>query len=196
MGIAYGLVRVKPEIVEQMRGRPRAVAAYVFGDASLGEPPKPGFLARLFGKSPPREGEAPITLPERVDGDETDIDKAWQVIHYLLTGSSKPVSGPLGLILDESDTLADLDLGLGPPHIISPAAVKAFAAAVATLSDDQFFARFIPDEMPVSDLYLCDSLVGEDLEDAKDYLRAHFHELRDFAVKAADQGEAIVTFYC
>lgn len=192
MGIAYCLIRATPDVVEQLRGRPKAVAEFVYQDPDMYEEPKKGFFGRLFGSSSLRD-DAPV--PERRDGDETDLDKAWHLVHYLLTGATGRADGPLGLIGDDLHPLADIDLGLGKPNVISVQATKAFAEAAQLLSDENFLARFVPDEMPVDELYMGDVVARGDHDDMKEYSLENFHRLRTFVAEAAANGDVIITYY-
>jgi hypothetical protein len=190
MGIVYSLIRVRPETVEALRDNPKGVAEFVYGDASLYEAPSPGLLQHLFGKPEPESRPTPV----RRDDDEIDLDKSWHIVHYLLTGSDNATDSPLNIIADESDRLADIDVGLGPPFVIHPEAVSLFAAAAAEMSDEQFLSRLRPSEMPLDTLYLGDS-VRDDPDEMGEYAVENFHFLRDFAQKAADAGDAAITYY-
>jgi len=191
MGIAYCLIRTAPEVVDQLRNRPKAVAKFIYQDDDVYEAPNPGFFGRLLGAG--REKDGPV--PDRHKGDEADLDKSWHIVHYLLSGSSGRGESPLGLIGDDLHPLADVDLGLGKPNVISPSEVRAFAQTTAAMSDADFLTRFKPDEMPVDELYMGDVIARGDHEDMMEYALENFHILRDFAGKAAANGEAIITYY-
>jgi hypothetical protein len=190
MGIVYSLIAVRPKTVETLRNNPKGVAEFVYGDASIYEEPTPGLLQRLFGKSEP----APRLIPARRDGDEIDLDKSWHILHYLLTGSDNAIESPLNIIADESNKLAEIDLGYGPPFVINPDAVSRFAKAAAEVSDEQLLSRLRPSEMPLDTLYLGDA-VREDPDEMGEYAVENFHFLRDFAQRAADAGDAAITYY-
>ena len=111
MGIVYSLIRVRPETVAALRDNPRGVAEFVYGDPGLYEAPSRGLLQRLFGKPEPD----PRLVPARREEDEINLDKSWHIVHYLLTGSDNATDSPLNIIADESDRLADIDVGLPPP---------------------------------------------------------------------------------
>jgi len=192
MGIAYSLVRVPPQAIEHLRGRPRAVAEFLYGDPDIYEPPKQSVMSRLFGSKPIPDTRP---VPTRRDDDEDDLDKAWHIVHYLLTGSTNVIDSPLNLIANEGDRLADIDLGYGPPFVISPETVAAFSDAAHNVTDQSFLARLVPEQMPLEELYLGNS-VREDPEEMGEYALEKFHILRGFADKARANGEAIITYYC
>jgi len=191
MGIAYCLIRVAPEVIDQLRGRPKAAAKFIYRDDDVYKAPNRGLLGRLFGVD--REKDGPV--PDRREGDEAELDKSWHLIHYLLSGSSGRGESPLGLIGDDLHPLADVDLGLGKPNVISSSDVQAFSQATAAMSDAVFLTRFKPDEMPVRELYMGDVIARGDHDHMMEYALDNFHILRDFAATAAANGEAIITYY-
>lgn len=192
MGIGYSLIRTSWDNVETLRGHPEAVAAFVYQDPEAYIAPKPSFLSRLFGSS---SNSTLPSVPDRMEGDETDLDKAWHIVHYLLNGDPGRGDGPLAIIGDDLHPLADIDLGLGRPNIISPDAVKAFAAAAGDMSEADFLERYVPDEMPLDELYMGDVVARGDVDDIREYALENFHVLRNFVQQAADNNEAIITFY-
>ena len=191
MGIAYCLIRAAPEVVEQLRGHPKAVADFVYRDPEAYEEPGRGIFGRLFGTRPPQLA----VIPSRRENDEADLDKSWHIVHYLLTGETGRAVGPLRLIGDDLNPLADIDLGLGKPNVVSVADVKAFALATETMSDDDFLRRFKPAEMPTDELYMGDVIARGDHDDMKEYALENFHALRDFVAGAAHSDDAIITYY-
>jgi hypothetical protein len=193
VGIAYCLVRTSPANIEILKGRPKALAAFLYPEDDVYEEPKPSFFSKLLG-SAPKPDTGPI--PDRQEGDEADLDKAWHIIHYLLCGDAGRGEGPLALIGDDLHPLADLDLGLGKPNIISMERVREFAAAASALTEEQFFARFAPEQMPLADLYMGDVIERGDVDDMREYALENFEGLRNFANQAAKRGEAIITYYC
>jgi hypothetical protein len=192
MGIAYCLIRTSPENIELLRGRPKAVADFVYQDPDVYEAPKKSWVSKLFGGAA-KSDERPV--PERADGDETDLDKAWHVIHYLLCGDTGRGEGPLALIGDDQHPLADVDLGLGKPNVISATSVAAFAENAAGMTDDDFLARYIPNQMPLDELYMGEVIARGDVDDIREYSLENFQNLRNFVRQAADSGEAIITYY-
>ncbi|MFC0204160.1 DUF1877 family protein [Novosphingobium soli] len=191
MGITFSLIRVPADTVAALAGRPRAVAEFVYQDGSFYKAPKPGFFGRFFGA----KAEATDPIPARHDNDEMDLDKSWHIVHYLLTGSTGRSESPLGIIGDDLHPLANLDLGLGKPNVLSPDVVAAFDQAAQSLTDDAVMARFIATEMPTDELYLGNVIARGDEEDMREYALENFHVLRDFARQAAAANEAIITFY-
>jgi len=191
VGIVYSLIRTPPEVIEQLRGRPRPTAAFVYQDPDAYDEAHNGLVARIASALRPRD-RSPVPL--RQDDDEAYLDKSWHLIHYLLTGKLDRVDGPLGLIGGDLHPLANVDFGMGKPNIVSTEAVVAFAEAAQALSDDAFLYRFIPAEMPTDQLYMGDAVV-DDRDGMREYSLENFHILRDIAMEATRNGEAIITYY-
>jgi hypothetical protein len=192
MGIAYCLIRTSPENVEALRDRPRALAEFICPEDPIYEEPEQGFFAKLFGRTPKIDTRP---VPARFDSDEVDLDKSWHIVHYLLCGDAGRGEGPLALIGDDLHPLAEYDLGLGKPNVISSGQVKAFAAAASGMKTEDFLARYIPSEMPLSELYMGNVIERGDVDDIKGYAVENFEILRDFVQKAANSDEAIITYY-
>jgi hypothetical protein len=71
-----------------------------------------------------------------------DLDKAWNALHYLLTGSARDGEGPLAFLLKGGTPVGDEDLGHGPARVFQPAEVAAIADALADVSQYKLLPRF------------------------------------------------------
>jgi hypothetical protein len=71
-----------------------------------------------------------------------DLDKAWQALHYLLTGSARDGEGPLAFLLKGGTPVGDEDLGYGPARVFQPSEVGAIADALADVSQRTLLPRF------------------------------------------------------
>jgi Domain of unknown function (DUF1877) len=71
-----------------------------------------------------------------------DLDKAWQALHYLLTGMARDGEGPLAFLLKGGTPLGDEDLGYGPARAFRPLEVAAIADALANVSQRTLMPRF------------------------------------------------------
>jgi hypothetical protein len=70
-----------------------------------------------------------------------DLDKAWNALHYLLTGSARDGEGPLAFLLKGGAPIGE-DLGHGPARVFQPAEVAAIADALADVSQYKLLPRF------------------------------------------------------
>src|SRR5687768_10356646 len=96
----------------------KAVIAQPTRMRGLDGPPSPVALPsnvmRLFGaKTAPASGESSWAPTAKVES--FDVDKAWQGIHFLLTGTDWEGEGPLAFVLHGGAEIEE-DMGYGPPH--------------------------------------------------------------------------------
>jgi len=86
------------------------------------------------------------------EGPVLDLDKSWQVLHFVLTGDAWEGSGPLRNAILGGTTIG-ADLGYGPAHYVTPSEVAAVAVALASLSEDVIRSRFDPSAFEAAELY-------------------------------------------
>ena len=82
-----------------------------------------------------------------------DLDKAWQALHYLLTGSVRDGEGPLAFLLKGGAVVGDEDLGYGPARVFHPPEVEAIADALANVSQRTLLPRFDLKKFERLDIY-------------------------------------------
>ena len=198
MGMYLELITVSDATIEQLHADPPLVWALVSPDepeavaAARAAAVRPGFLARLFGRAPaPVNG--PTTLPlEPGEGSVTDLDKAWHGIHYLLTGTAWDGVPPLDALVSGGREIADIDVGNGAPRTLTATETRAFANALATLSEAELRGRFAPAEMMKLEIYpeIWDRDPSED--DTLGYLLEYLTRLRECLAEAVAQDRGLV----
>ena len=150
-----------------------------------------GLFARLFGRSKAPIEHVPL---EFADGEvqETDLDKAWHGIHYLLTGSNWKGELPLGFLLCGGETVGKIDPGYGPARVLTSVQVRAVARALEPVDEAYLRARFNPVEMMKLGIYpaIWDRDPADD--DTFDYCAHFFASLKTFVTDAAQRGVGIV----
>jgi len=157
---------------------------------------KPSFLGGLFGKkNPPPPEPEPLALTEG-EGIETDIDKAWHGIHYLLTGTADGGERPWSFLVSGGREVGDVDVGYGPARVFTAAETRTIHDALATLSEDALRSRFNPADMTAKDIY--PEIWNRDPEedDTLGYLIEYFRQLRRFLQQASDSEVGIVVVLC
>ena len=180
-----------------LRDRPDEVARYLFGDAAApaAPPAKPrGILGALgFGW---RRGEpkASARICTREAGDIVALEKSWEVIDYLLTGSLNPGPVPLHLFNREWPVAVDVEIGYGKPMVVDAPDIGAFADALADLSDDDLMARFDPVAFVDAKLDEAEAIASHPNE-AKSYLSSKLAELRRFSVSCKSQNAGAILYY-
>jgi hypothetical protein len=83
-----------------------------------------------------------------------DLDKAWNCLHYLLTGSARDGEGPLAFLLKGGTPVGDEDLGgAGPARVFRPLEVAAIATALAEVTEPMLLQRFEPKKLEALGVY-------------------------------------------
>jgi hypothetical protein len=72
-----------------------------------------------------------------------DLDKAWQCLHFLLTGMARDGDGPLAFLLKGGEPVGEEDLGgFGPARVFRPLEAAAIADALAGITPAWLLSRF------------------------------------------------------
>ena len=126
---------------------------------------------------------------------ETDLDKAWHAIHYLLTGSAWGGELPLAYLIQGGQDVGDVDVGYGPARILKPGEVQNWHQALSTTTADDLRQRFDPQAMMQAQIYpnIWNRDPAED--DTLGYVLGYFAELKFFVEEASSQNKGIV-IYC
>lgn len=129
---------------------------------------------------------------QSADGRVVDFDKAWHALHFILTGDSGKTDHPLSLLVATDEDLIGTDEnGLGGYWQADPARVRAFADALAAISDDELARRYDPAAMVAEYVYLSD-LFEEEGEQALPYVMQGVPALRRFADQAAQDSNYVI----
>jgi Domain of unknown function (DUF1877) len=149
-----------------------------------------GHASRSIGRRV-RPGETDPWQPTS-DGDELDLDRSWQGIHFLLTGTAYEGEPPLDFIVRGGAEVADAEVGMGPPRVLRSDEVRAVADAIERVPPDELRKRFDPERMLEEGIYpdIWDRDPAED--DPLGYLLEHYAELRAFVRRAADRGDGLI----
>ena len=118
---------------------------------------------------------------------DSQLDKAWHGIHYLLTQSVWEGEEPLNFLLAGGSQVGELDVGYGPARAFSSQQVEAIALALHSIDDAFLRSRFNPDEMMRLEIYpaIWDRDPAED--DAFGYCATYFADLKSFVQRAAER---------
>jgi uncharacterized protein DUF1877 len=85
-------------------------------------------------------------------GPDGDLEKSWQGIHYLLTGTAWESDPPLNFLLAGGREV-DIEIGLGPPRVHTAAETRIIASAFAGIDDAELRRRYAPEEMTRLEIY-------------------------------------------
>ena len=117
-----------------------------------------------------------------------EFDKAWQALHFMLTGQAYGAGHPLGIIADETPFVSTGALGSFSFSVITPARLRTFADALAAIDDAELAARYDPQAMVDAEVYQAEDFLDEG-SDALDYIMQGVPALRTFAAGCAAAGD-------
>ena len=126
--------------------------------------------------------------------DMIDVDKAWDGIHFLLTGNSldtEPAHPLRSAILGTYTVDENQDLGYGPANYLPPAEVREMYESIEDIGKEDLKKHYNGKRMDALEVYpgiWSDEAVGFD------YLWHHFEKLKEFYQDAATKENAVVMF--
>ena len=194
MGICCAFIRLSDRNIEAMIRQPSLVYT-LLGMPVESSRPTGGLFARLFGRTAPAPPTPePAILPDpRETGDEDGVDKAWQAIHYLLTGTADPIDGLLGFLITGGTTIEGTDVGYGPPRSFTSTQVASIASDLRALDRDALHRRYKPKEMDEHDVY--PQIWARDGVEGFDYIWQHFEGLRSLLEEAHRRKQGLLVYH-
>lgn len=159
------------------------------------------YLRRASESDVERLRSAPSEIPNfffspeaQPAGDLIDFDKAWQALHFTLSGAEYYTDNDLGILLFDGEKIGE-DMGYGAGWIIPNHRIVAFNSALSAMSDDDIRARYNPAEMSRNDIYIADAF-EEDPEQGLQYLMQGIPALRQFAEKCTASNSSAIAAIC
>ena len=202
MGMALALHTISDENIAKVLADPPLIWRIIAPDdpeiyQRVRAESQPGFLARLFGSKPIK---AEATLPElpkaNGEGLETDLDKAWHGIHYLLTGTAWEGLEPLNFIVCGGAEVGDIDVGYGPARVFRSHDVVKLVTALNEIDGTILRERFNPEEMMNLEIYPEIWDKDRDDDDTLGYCIEYYDNLRSFLSNAVNDSLGIVLYIC
>lgn len=202
MGMALALHTISDENISRVLAEPPLIWRVIAPDnpdvyQRTTTEKKTGILSRLVGNKPTEETANVPDLPKAMgEGVETDLDKAWHGIHYLLTGTAWEGTEPLNFILCGGTPVGDVDVGYGPARVFRSDDVKKIADALSGLDDSTLREQFDPEEMMSLEIYpeIWDRAPEDD--DTLGYCIEYVADLRRFLSDAARKSMGIALYVC
>lgn len=133
----------------------------------------------------------PETREAFLSDDGTDLDKAWDGIHFALTGEG--MTGGSGRMSYEpfgNRYLDSVDEGMGPATYLAPEEVAVVARHLKGISVDDFAALVDAKAMLAAEVYPFQQ--GESDEEVRTYLGMHYAAMRDLYLSASASGMSVV----
>jgi hypothetical protein len=197
MGITCSLYRAPDSTLAALVAQPEFFRDF----AMLEEKPfkyevKPGLLGRLLGRKPRvmQLGHDVLPFPRITEREQLYLDKAWHVLHYLMTGREDESPEPLGFFLSGGQMVGEWTPGDDvQPRVFTAADTMAIAGAMDRITREDLLTRFDWPEMMRRKIYPEIALAEKvPLALWEDYW-GQFNHLRDFLRATAElrQGFAI-----
>ena len=205
MGMTAGLVRASNDDIRRFRVDRTRLPAFIEGDTWA--PPvrrvqPKGILGWLLRLTPitieevdpdavPPEG-AKLSEPES----HLDLDKAWQPLHFLLTGTAWEGEEPgCYLVRGGEELVEDDELGYSSIRALTPRQVSGFDEFLRALSHETLRKRFDYKQMVALDIYAKPR--GRDKTGADNemvHLLRAFDALQSFVAVTAKKGDGAIVY--
>ncbi len=130
-----------------------------------------------------------IDALQRKDDTILKLDKSWQGLHYLMTGSAEQPKGVLGQAILGGREVGE-DLGYGPARVLTPENVKKIAVALAQVTQASLAARYDPATMERLKIY--PPIWTREGTEGLRFLQNYLPALKAFYQRAADSGSEVV----
>lgn len=123
--------------------------------------------------------------------DSMDIEKSWDVLKYILTGSSRITGNILDNIVPMSyeNILNDEDMGMGPAVYIDNQTVKEMSKEMEKISKEDFISK-----IDIEKIHADGILQGWDFESIFNYSYSYFEILKEYFKKSSDEDKYMVTW--
>jgi len=200
MGMCLALCTLSDENIQKVLKHPPLIWKVIAPDdpevyAEASREESDGFFTKLFGlKRQLQTEEVPHLEFAEDEVSDTDLDKAWHGIHYLLTQSAWERDGPLAFLVSGGSQVGELDVGYGPARALTSEQVRAVDEALQPVDEGFLKGRFKPGEM--MDLEIYPEIWDPDphADDAFRYCAEYFAELKSFVARAAQRKLGVVLY--
>ena len=130
--------------------------------------------------------DAAVEDQDELGADFLDVDKSWQGIHFLLTGSAWEGEPPLKWVVFAPTEIGE-DVGYGPARMLSPEQVVAVSKALAPITGDKLKKKCDWKLMNDSAIYPQGWRAGDE-----DYIAENFMNLKKLYESAARRRMGVV----
>ncbi|MGB0749112.1 MAG: YfbM family protein [Magnetospiraceae bacterium] len=146
-----------------------------------------------------QELQALVADPSRVEAvlfeereeDIVDLDKAWQGLHFTLTGSLAESDAPLAQAIMGGAPLGEDDYGYGPPRYLTPDQVARTAHALDAYNEQSFRESVDLAALAANHVY---PEIWQEGDTATDYLVEYFETLKYLFRDARREGQGLILY--
>jgi len=187
MGICLVMLRLDDKTIEEICTTPKK-ALHFFMQDEAPEPTPVGILGRLFGQ---KETILQKCSAPREPNDETDLDKAWDAMDYLLSDGRNETG--IARFLTEGGTEVKEEIGYGFPRVLKSSEVTKIDTFLKTLSEGILRSRYRPNDMDKMKVY--PQIWSRDGDDGFEYIISFLEPLRLFISEAVSKNSGIMIIY-
>jgi Domain of unknown function (DUF1877) len=209
MGMTGGLVRASLEEIARLREHPSELPEFL--DCGIWAPPtrevRPkGILGWLLRLTPVRiyQGDPDAVPPPGAEHSalrpNVDLDKAWEPLHFLLTGTALEGEEPACYLACGGEELVE-QLDDEPNvyssiRVLTPEQVAAFDRCLSSLTIDELRRRFDVNRMVELRIYpkRQNKKAATDDDGTLDHLIKAFEDLRTFVRETAASGAGAIAY--
>lgn len=187
MGVCLVMVRLSDAAIDEIVATPaKALHFWMQDEAPEAEPI--GFLARFFGKKAVPSSRCSVP---REEGDETDLDKAWDAMDYLLSDGRR-IEG-IARFLAEGGQEVPEEVGYGYPRVFRQIEVNLIREYLAVITPDILRARYDGPLMDQAEVY--PQIWKRDRDEGFDYVLSFFEPMCRFLDEVSNRGEGVMIIY-
>jgi hypothetical protein len=117
-----------------------------------------------------------------------DIDKAWDILDFLL----RRIDFPVDIVHGEEEMPDADDWGYGPPRYLTPERVRTAATALLAMPFELLAQSVDGAELAKADLY--PTVTADEADKWLAYVGGHYRELVPFFEEAARDGDAMLAW--
>jgi len=160
------------------------------------EPAQLPLLPEAFAHRGPQQlsllPEQPVDQGPLVE--RLDIDRAWHVLHFLLTGSADAEDHPLSFLAAGGRAISD-DLGHGPLRAFTPTQVQSLTDGLAQVMPEQLLEKFDPQRLEEECIHGWPEGWREaTLAMCTPFVLEAFMQTREFLERGAARGRALLVY--
>ena len=209
MGMSGGLVQASPKEIAHLREHPAELPEFL--DCGIWAPPNrevrsKGILGWLLKLTPVRIYESDpdaVPPPGAEDGalrPNIDLDKAWEPLHFLLTGTALEGEEPACYLARGGEELVeeldDEESAYSSIRVLTPEQVAAFERHLSSLTIDELRRRFDVNRMVELRIYAKrrSTKAPTDEDRTLDHLIKTFEDLRTFVRETAASGAGAIAY--
>src|SRR5688572_12952739 len=213
MGMTGGLVQASPKEIAHLREHPADLPEFL--DCGIWAPPNrevrpKGILGWLLRLTPVRiyESDPDAVLPPGGEHGarrpNVDLDKAWEPLHFLLTGTALEGEEPAcylarggeELVEELVEELDDEESVYSSIRVLTPEQVAVFDRHLSSLSIDELRRRFDVNRMVELRIYSKRRSTKAPTDDDRtlDHLIEAFEDLRTFVRETAASGAGAIAY--